>query len=347
MPDAPIRVLLVEDNPGDARLVQIALGESVGVRFEVRLVASMTEALKVIPTDRFDIVLLDLSLPDCPSAETVDRVSAANARTPIVVLTGLDDEDFSRGLVKVGAQDYLVKGQFDKRLLARSLTYAIERKRIEQELATARDGALEASKMKSAFLATMSHEIRTPMNAITGMTEMLLRTELDAEQREFASTVLTSSLSLLAIINDILDFSRVSSGKLTLRESEFRASAEIESVIGLFADRSQGTDLRLESLIDGDMPMKLLGDSGRLCQVLTNLVGNAMKFTESGEVAVLARRKSETRDEVVLQFSINDTGPGISSALLDRLSDAFYQVDSSNTRRHGGTGLGLAISAQI
>jgi len=347
MPDAPIRVLLVEDNPGDARLVQIALGESVVVRFEVRLVASMTEALKVIPTDRFDIVLLDLSLPDCPSAETVDRVSAANARTPIVVLTGLDDEDFSRGLVKVGAQDYLVKGQFDNRLLARSLTYAIERKRIEQELATARDGALEASKMKSAFLATMSHEIRTPMNAITGMTEMLLRTELDAEQREFASTVLTSSLSLLAIINDILDFSRVSSGKLTLRESEFRASAEIESVIGLFADRSQGTDLRLESLIDGDMPMKLLGDSGRLCQVLTNLVGNAMKFTESGEVAVLARRKSETRDEVVLHFSINDTGPGISSALLDRLFDAFYQVDSSNTRRHGGTGLGLAISAQI
>ncbi len=319
MPDAPIRVLLVEDNPGDARLVQIALSESVGVRFEVRLVASMTEALKVIPTDRFDIVLLDLSLPDCPSAETVDRVSAANARTPIVVLTGLDDEDFSRGLVKVGAQDYLVKGQFDNRLLARSLTYAIERKRIEQELATARDGALEASKMKSAFLATMSHEIRTPMNAITGMT----------------------------IINDILDFSRVSSGKLTLRESEFRASAEIESVIGLFADRSQGTDLRLESLIDGDMPMKLLGDSGRLCQVLTNLVGNAMKFTESGEVAVLARRKNETRDEVVLQFSINDTGPGISSALLDRLFDAFYQVDSSNTRRHGGTGLGLAISAQI
>ncbi|HWN57657.1 MAG TPA: response regulator [Methylomirabilota bacterium] len=347
MPEAPIKVLLVEDNPGDARLVRLALATSRAVRFEVRLVASMTEALKVIATDSFDIVLLDLSLPDCPSRETVDRVSAATARTPIVVLTGLDDEDYSRELVKFGAQDYLVKGQFDNRLLARSLTYAIERKRIEHELATARDGALEASKLKSAFLATMSHEIRTPMNAITGMTEMLLGTELDAEQREFASTVLSSGLSLLAIINDILDFSKVSSSKLTLRESEFRPTAEIESVIGLFADRVQGPELRLESLIDGDMPVKVLGDSGRLVQVLTNLVGNAVKFTEHGEVAVLARRESETADEVVLHFTINDTGPGISSDSLGRLFDPFYQVDSSTTRRHGGTGLGLAISAPI
>lgn len=347
MPDAPIRVLLIEDNPGDARLVQLALAESRGVRFQVRALASLSAALTAIATDNFDVVLLDLSLPDCAARETLDRIAAATSRTPIVVLTGLDDEDFSRGLVKFGAQDYLIKGQFDSRLLTRSLTYAIERKRTQQELATARDGALEASKQKSAFLATMSHEIRTPMNAIIGMTKMLLDTELDADQREFAGTVWSSGRALLAIINDILDFSKVSSGKLTLRDGEFRPTAAIESVIELFAERCQGPDLRLVSFVDGDVPVSLLGDSGRLGQVLTNLVGNAIKFTERGEVAVLARRESETADEVMLHFTISDTGPGISTESLSRLFDAFYQADSASTRRHGGTGLGLAISAQI
>jgi len=347
MSDAPIKVLLIEDIPADAAVVRLALAESECVRFQVQVVASLSDASTGIASDSFEVVLLGLSLPDGPTKETMDRVRTSNPRAPVVVLGERDDPEFGRELVKFGAQDYLVKGQFDNRLLARSLTYAIERKRIEQELASARDGALEASRLKSAFLATMSHEIRTPMNAITGMTEMLLHTELDGEQREFASTVLSSGLSLLAIINDILDFSRVSSGKLTLREAEFRPTADIESVIGLFADRLVGPELRLESLVDGDMPVKLLGDSGRLVQVLTNLVGNAIKFTERGEVAVLARRESETADEVVLHFTINDTGPGISSDSLDRLFDAFYQVDSSSTRRHGGTGLGLAISAQI
>ena len=185
------------------------------------------------------------------------------------------------------------------------------------------------------------------MNAITGMTEMLLDTKLDAEQREFASTVLSSGLSLLAIINDILDFSKASSGKLTLREDEFSPSGEIESVIGLFADRSQRPELRIESFVDGDMPVKVRGDPGRLRQVLTNLIGNAVKFTERGEVAVLANLKSESADDAVLHFTINDTGPGIANESLGRLFDAFYQADSSSSRRHGGTGLGLAISAQI
>ena len=278
-PDTPIKVLLIEDNPGDARLVQLALAETRIVRFQVCIDASLSAALKTLATDNFDVVLLDLSLPDCPLLETVQRVAAATSETPIVVLTGLDDEDFSRGLVKFGAQDYLVKGEFDSRLPIRSLTYAIERKRTQTDLATARDAALEASKQKSAFLANMCHEIRTPMNAIVGMTEMLLDSELDADQRECVGTVRSSGRSLPAIINDILGFTRGSSHKLRLHDSEFRPAAEIESVIELFAESSERSGLKLVAVVDGDVPVNLLGDSGRQRQVLTNLVGNAIKFT--------------------------------------------------------------------
>jgi two-component system, sensor histidine kinase and response regulator len=347
MPDEPIRVLLIEDNPGDARLVTEALAYSQAATFEVHHVDRLAGALAALSEGTFDMVLLDLSLPDSPPAETVERVIAVASNLPVLVLTGLDDERFSREAVKRGAQDYLVKGQFDVRLLARSLLYAVERKRITEQLARARDAALEASATKSSFLANMSHEIRTPMNAIIGMTRILLDSALDSEQREFGEAIWSSSHALLNFLNRILDFTKISSGKLSLEEIEFSPSETVESVIELFAEKVHGGGVELVSYVDGEVPIRLRGDPLRLRQVLINLVGNAIKFTERGEVAVLLRVEKQGADAVTLHFTVRDTGVGIPHEAQRHLFEAFYQAARSTAHRHGGTGLGLAISAEI
>jgi signal transduction histidine kinase/ActR/RegA family two-component response regulator len=289
-------------------------------------------------------------LADARAAREQVRASNAMEMVEFVIEDRLGEQAYEMRLLPLNWDEWIaVVRNITARKAAeqRLKDDAQELEQKNEELEKALTAAREATRMKSRFLANMSHEIRTPMNGVLGMTDFLLGTELTGEQQEYAVSIKRSADSLLGLINDILDLSRIEAGKLRLQKADFSLESAISETVSLFALQARAKGLEFLSNVAPGIPERVSGDAGRLRQVLTNLLGNAIKFTENGQVGLKVEMAGQTRDVIGVKFTVYDSGIGIPQDEQDRLFDAFTQVDESNTRKYGGTGLGLAISKQL
>ena len=369
----PPLALIVDDDAVNRLMARAAL-ENVG--WSVEEAENGREGLAAFQQLNPDVVLLDIMMPEMDgfTACAALRKLPRGEDVPVLIMTGLDDYGSITQAYDAGATDFLTK-PLNGLLLTHRVRYIVRSSRVLQDLRTSqiglaqsRDAALEGTRLKSEFLATVSHEILTPMNGILGMTELLLDTHLTPEQHDYADSIRTSGKALHLIINNILDFSKFDSGNLQLEKVDFDVNRLLQDVVGLFQPRACIKELKLSCLIQAQVPTWLHGDSGRLRQILINLLANAVKFTEHGEIgiraevaeepdrhnpidselpATLAHVAGEDGHVVRVRFSVFDTGIGIAQEACGRIFLPFIQADGSNTRKHGGTGLGLAISQQL
>ncbi len=339
-----LRILLIEDNPGDARLTCELLRDARSVEVDVVHAASFGAALAMLAAEDFAVILLDLSLPDLRGLDTVRQLHTRHPGVPLIVLTGLDDEDTAIEAVHNGAQDYLVKGHCDGQLITRAIRYAIERKRGELQLTEAKELAEAASRAKSTFLAHMSHELRTPLNAVIGFSDIIANgvPGLDSAEicREYARYINVSGQHLLKLVNDILDLSKLTADHLLLHEAPVELPALLRECIGLVRCQAAEKEIVITIAAARDIGV-LTADELRLKQALINLLSNAVKFSKRGGIVEIILERNEDADPVI---AVRDHGIGMRPGEIPIALEPFQQVETNGSAPSQGTGLGLPLA---
>ncbi len=341
----PFSFLLIEDNSGDVRIFEILLSDSDFQNYKIVNKVTLSEGIAAMNEEDFSVVLLDLTLPDSRGFDTLKTFFSAHPDANVIAMTGLSDKVIGMNAVRLGAQDFLAKGGFDAPMLSKTLRYAIDRKSAQRNIAESqrlREVAEESARLREQFIASISHEMRTPMNAIYGMSNLLAQTSLNEEQHSYIHNIKQSSEILLGVINDILEVSTLTNGKMNFEMKDFDIKELLHNLVNVMQYKKNEKPLDFNLTIDPSVPQFIKGDKLRLNQILFNIVGNAVKFTDAGFVKLDIQLVSARDNEIIVKFIVKDSGIGIPDDKIDTIFETFTRIRTKD-RVYEGTGLGLAI----